>query len=128
MMPRSRKVSARTSTPPSVKTVSVSEFVRGGIYDITEPTVVMSHSTELGTWYPRGQGMTSVYYSASSGLPTVYGNTMNAPTTTADVTDSLAAAIRPVVEQMLANVPKVDVTPALPNQQPTAHARERRTK
>lgn len=57
---------ARSTTPPAIKTVGVREFMRGGIYDITEPTVVMSHSDELGTWYPRGQGMTANYMASST--------------------------------------------------------------
>ena len=59
----------RSTTPPAVNTISVSEFVRGGLYSLERPTVVMSHSAELGTWYPRGQGVTTNYYGAAGTVP-----------------------------------------------------------
>lgn len=73
-MSRSKRASStlRSTTSPSIPTVSVSEFVRGAIYDLTEPTMVMSHSTELGTWYPRGQGVSANYFASStSSTPTL---------------------------------------------------------
>lgn len=54
----------RSKTPPAIPTISVSEFVRGGLYQLDKPTTVMSHSEELGTWYPKGQGVTANYYSS----------------------------------------------------------------
>lgn len=102
---------ARSTTPPEVKSIGVREFLRGGIYNLDEPTVVMSHSDVIGTWVPRGQGLTATYYASSSTTPTM-------DSTFASTADAVAAgvskAMEPVVELMLANIPKVDVTPALP--------------
>lgn len=66
MTKSSRSSSLRSTTPPAVPTINVSSFVRGGIYDLTDPTTVMSNGTELGTWYPRGQGVTAVYAVSSN--------------------------------------------------------------
>ena len=63
---RTSKTLRASGPPPAVNTVNVSEFVRGALYNLKEPTVVMTHGTELGTWYPRGQGVTANYYSATS--------------------------------------------------------------
>jgi len=63
----------RSTTPPAIATISVSAFVRGGLYNITEPTVVMSHSDELGTWYPRGQGVAANYMLSTSHMTSSLG-------------------------------------------------------
>lgn len=36
--------------------MTVSDFVRGGLYDTSETTYVMTHGEELGVWIPRTAG------------------------------------------------------------------------
>jgi len=89
------KASVRNTTPPAINTMSVTEFVRGGLYDIDTPTTVVSHGNELGTWYPRGQGVTANYYAAST-------TTAQVPNgfATRNFVGSLAAAAPPADEPL----------------------------
>lgn len=52
--------------------MSVSDFVRGGLYDIQQPTVVMTHGEPMGMWVPRGQ------------YENFYGSVMNTTSSTPD--------------------------------------------
>jgi hypothetical protein len=78
-------------TPPSVNSIGVREFVRGAIYDLDQPTVVMSRSTELGTWYPRGQGA-SVFYAGTTTTPPLSDNVSS--TATSSFASSLGSSAR----------------------------------
>lgn len=73
-MTRTRRAEVR-KTPSSLKTMSVSEFVRGGLYDAAESTIVVTHGEPLGMWVPRGQyealvGMNGTFYGATSSFST----------------------------------------------------------
>lgn len=46
--------------------MGVRDFLRGGIYDAEYPVTVMRNNVELGTWYPKGQGVTATYYGSSN--------------------------------------------------------------
>lgn len=78
-MSRSRRVELRKTETP-LPTMTVSDFVRGGIYDVQEQTMILTHGEPLGTWIPRGQSAT--YYAANS-TPTNSTTTATAGTTPA---------------------------------------------
>lgn len=99
MTKRTTRAALRSTTPPPFPTISVSEFMRGGLYGLVEPTTVMSHSKVVGTWYPEGQGMTASYYHSST-TPSPDSSTL----TSSVMTGSASSGLRGV-----ASTPGVDV-------------------
>ena len=81
--------------------MTVSEFVRGGIYNLSQDTIIMSHGTELGRWTPRGQTPTAYYASTPtsasdlSGLATTLTKLRMGGTTTA-TTRSFTGTPQPI--------------------------------
>lgn len=65
MTKRTTRSVKQASTSAPFPTMSVSEFMRGGLHSLKQPTTIMSHSEVKGTWYPEGQGMSAVYYSGN---------------------------------------------------------------
>ena len=75
--------SDRSGTPPALNSIGVREFMRGGIYNLKQPTTVMSHSDEMGVWLPRGQyeallSANGTYYASSTSTlsPTITGDVL----------------------------------------------------
>lgn len=57
-----------------MKTISVRDFLRGGYRTISEPVIVMNHSTPIGVWDPTKVTLTATTY--------LYGTVWNTPTPT----------------------------------------------
>lgn len=103
-MTRSRRAAVR-QTPSSLSTVTVSDFVRGALYDIDKPTVVMTHGEPVGMWIPRGQyetlvGTSGFYYGSSNlvattmaSTPPMANNVLIGSTSTPPVPDNIRAAV-----------------------------------
>lgn len=79
------KAVLRSTTPPTVNSIGVREFLRRGIYDLDKPTVVMKHTYEMGTWVPRVDGIATNFYSAVS-------SSALSPDASATLTGSVLAA------------------------------------
>jgi hypothetical protein len=92
---------ARSTTPPEVKSMGIREFMRGGVYDLKEPTVIMSHSDVMGTWVPRGQGVTANYASVlsatASSLPMASSTSSFSSGNTALTAESISQAVESAV-------------------------------
>lgn len=78
-MSRSRRASLR-KTPTSLNTMTISDFVRGGVYDLKEATVIVTHGEPLGMWTPRDKYEAALAYQATTTDGTTsYLNVSNSP-------------------------------------------------
>lgn len=76
---------------PSLKTIGVREFLRGAYKDLTEPTLIMSHSRPLGIWSPSEDNYSfSVSGSSVYGKPRAFwsGGTTGTFTTSSNLSNS----------------------------------------
>jgi hypothetical protein len=115
-MTRSRRKEVR-KTPSSLKTMTVSEFVRGGLYDIDESTVVVTHGEPMGMWIPRGQyetlmGVNGTYYASSTSTSDLTRNFTGVMASAASPQEPVdVAGLNKAVKQMqeyIKRLPKVD--------------------
>lgn len=75
--------------------MGIRDFLRGGIYDAEQPVTVMRNNVELGTWYPKGQGVTTYYNVSNTSFttPTMNNVLLASSSSTAPIPDNIRAAV-----------------------------------